>query len=507
MVKHIIFLILLALPLCIFAQEIPEIIELDSETLSYNAWEELYNQLMLPDTQLGLDNRLWLEDDSFSLHQAYFQHDGQDLFVNYGNDWKKNLSHFNFGIGIRQNKLVEDVALGNYRLHFGSGITMGSGSKSTKGDVFRIQRAPRPDSYSPFGSAIKLHWRDFRALAFGSVLNREITQNTDGEILSLPKTRSGRADITRESLWGGALSYEAKVFRMALLGYIQGYDREFASADMDSQTKIFSAYAGVRLNEHSVDWESGQAGKNQHHFLAWNFNHQRFKQTISFAMDPDHKQITYFSSREALGRDPDTVEMAWDASFPLLKDTSMFLRASADQKRRDYISSKGMKSRLLARFGYHPKHRNLNLTISHFDKEILTKTGDDLHTSRPQHWRFELDYKDKVLPTLQLILNTRYHLEDKEGWDNNTFYWHSGIRFNKNRFGVRGGFQGWHGAKRGTIYMDDTLLAFSEAKRDDQFIYLGGDLVMNNMKLGVDLRQSLKDSSNQRAILRVGTWL
>ncbi|HNZ06799.1 MAG: hypothetical protein KBA79_04545 [Candidatus Cloacimonetes bacterium] len=500
------FLALLLLPLALVAQSEAELIELNAETLEFNAWQELYRQLLSPGSELGLDNRLWLTDQSYSLHRLMFRHQGRELALNLYNDWTDGDTDANVSIRLAQDKLLRDVALGHYRLQFGTGISMGSGSRSLKGPVLQIERPPSPRRYSPFGAAIKTQWKQVAGLLFASVAAREARLNAASEIISLPRTKTGLDGSTRENLWGAALSYEAKLFRLGVIAYRQSYDRDFEGG-LERVSTAGSVYGALRFKAHTLDLESGLTNDSPHHYLAWNYRHQGFEQTLSFAIDPDQDQVAYSTPREVLSRDPDTMEMAWDARFPLFKDARLGLRFAADHLRGGSVSTNDLRTRLLASFEYGQQAENFSFRVSHFDREVLSHIDEDYNLSRPKHWRFELAYKDQVLPYLGLMLNCRYHIEDKSSWKDNGLYYHSALQFQSGKLSARLGYQGWQSSKTGLWYEDDTLSAWSVAGKDDQNLYLSADLNLKRLKLGLNIRQSLTDQDERRIIMRLETWI
>lgn len=506
MVRTLIALVLL-IPLCLMAQSDLELIELNADNLEYQAWQQLYKELLSPKNRLGVDNRLWIDNDSYSLHQAYFRFQGQELSLNIREDWDNNLTQANFSARIQQDKLLKDMALGHYRVRFGSGIALGSGSRAGNADVIQLETPPQPQRYSPFGAAVKLGWKGASALVFGSVLKREARLDAEGKVFSYPKTKSGLDTTGREVLVGTALGYEAKLFRLGLLSYRQDYDLEFVSPLLAERSDILSAYGGIRFKEHRLDLESGVVNDDAHHYIAWNYRHQGFEQNLSFAVDPDQAQMAYSTPREVLSRDPNTMELAWDAAFPIYKDMSLALRFSADHVRGNSLDANNLRTRLIAGYRFRGKDQSLSFKVSHFDREVLLHIDDHYSMTRPKHWRFELGYDDKVLPALNLSLNCRYHIEDKTNWQNNGLYWHSALRFTTGKMAFKLGYQGWQSSRAGFWYEDDNLQAYSIASKDDQNIYLSADLALKQIKLGLNLRQSLQHTQEQRFIIRLGTWI
>lgn len=506
MVKFLAILILL-IPLGLCAQEAIELIELDLPSIEYQAWEKLYEDQFSLKNQVVLD---WVKDETYSLHNLHVDYQGQQLYFNFQDDWENNLSYVNFAVKIKQNQLFEELNIGHYRIRFGSGITLGSGSKRLDRALIEIEKPPHPQSYSPLGAAARFKVNHISGLLFGSIANREAKLSPQNKIISLAKTKHGLKDTSTETIWGGAIGYESKLFKIGLTGYAQAYDKHFVNPSIKKDSAIFALYWGLRFKEHSLDAESGTVNQNPHHFLAWNYRHQGFEQTFSFALDPDQRQLAYFSPREVLSRDANTMELAWDARFPLFKNANLNTRFAFDQNARDHISSKGLVKRLLASFDYSPKEHDFRFTISHFDREILSQIGEegiDYSVTRPSHWRFELGYKDQVFPHLQLILNSRYHLENKDTWKNNAFYYHSAIRFSYKNSALKFGYQGWQNAKTGIYYEDDLPLAWSLSQKEEQNLYLAGDLQLKNIKLGLNYRQSLTQSKDQRLVLNLGIWL
>lgn len=507
MVRYLCLMMLLV-PLALFAQSEPELIELDLQNQQESAWEELYQHLMEPSTHFGIDNWLWLDDKGMSLHQVRYQAQGHEFVFNNRNDWDAKTNPANFRAAINSDKLVKELNIGHYRINFGSGTGMGSGSKSAKQSLISLHRPPQPQIYSPFGAAARLGVEDFGALVFASINKRDAQLSSQGKIQSLPRSRAYLPGSTKESIWGAAASYQVQLFRLGLMVCRQSYDKAFASPTLKQHSTLVNLAGGVNFKEHSLELESGLLNKKEFHYLAWSYRHQGFEQKLSLAKDPDQRQLAYSSPKELLSRDANTFELAWDAHYPLFKDAGIISRFAINQNFDGQINSQGLRSRVLASFYYKPKGKVFDVRVSRFDKEILAYSSDlDYSVTRPTHWRFELGYKDMVLPQLQLVLNSRYHFENKEAWRDNAFYYHSGVVFELKNLRLGAGYQGWQSAKTGIYYEDDTPLAWSLSKKNDQKVYLNTYLTLKYVKLGLKLSQSLKNIQDRELVLRIGTWI
>lgn len=176
----------------------------------------------------------------------------------------------------------------------------------------------------------------------------------------------------------------------------------------------------------------------------------------------------------------------------------MQLLFSANQHQKPTASSNSIKSRLVAALKYKDKASALGFKVSHFDREVLSNVLQNYTVSRPHHWRFELSASHKPIQPLQLHLNTRYHIEDKESYKNNGFYFNSGIRYKYKMMGLNAGYKASFRNKYGFYYLDDSYEGWSLATGDDQQVYLGSTLDVHPAYLRLNYRHSLQDVDNYR---------
>lgn len=504
MVKKLFIIFLLALPLLLIAETPTELIELVTDDIETAAWDSLYLELLSSKATLKLDNRVYLEEDANrSLHSLLYKRPGQTLLLNYKRDWDDNKDRVNIQAEITSKNLIRQAVFGHYRLRFGRGLAIGNGQRGFPDEVFTLGKPAGPDTYVPFGAAARLRWTRFHLLGFGSVLNRNA--NLSGDLItSLPSATSEASGSVLESLFGAAVSYETKPLRLGALYYRQIYDHDFASPERASDLTIRSLYGAVRIPEHKLDAEATFATHSSQEYFAWEYSHAGFLQSVSFTSNPDFKQVSYSTPAAILSRDTHTNEIAWDASFPLRKYLSMRLRYALNYNERQSFSTHNIRSRFAAILDYKTKTNFGSLSVYNFDREILVPGDNSYSVTLPRNWRAELRFGQTVFPGLDYKFQFRYHVEDKNGFDQNSFFFANSFSYRYRDFTLGASYKSWKNFRQYIYYEDDTLEAYNTSQRDDSVLDLSAGMKLWHLNTGLSYRVSLTGDNPQRLILRLG---
>ena len=475
-----------------------ELIELSLDQVQLQAWQQDAANLITQTKLWGLKNRLWWDDSLQNQHHFSGCYSGQKLDVGLLHNWDDSKSYAGASLMASDVSVLNKIVIGNYRPRFGSGLTLGTPGSSRHGSMLELNSMGAVELYSPMGAAAIAEVWEIQAMAFGSILNRPMVVDGNNRPVAFARRKIKNSALDRERIWGGALAYENDFLALGAMIYEQKHDWHHQNVH-HKQTLLIPAFA-LRLyfSDFDFDLEAGKIEDKVHAYAAFLYEHSGFKQKISMAKDPDRSKIAYSNFAQAITRNPDTLEFTYDALFPLIQNLNMQLLFSANQHQEPTASSNSIKSRLVAALKYKDKASALGFKVSHFDREVLSNVLQNYSVSRPHHWRFEFSASHRPIERLQLHLNTRYHIEDKESYKNNGFYFNSGIRYKYKMMGLNAGYRASFRNKYGFYYLDDSYEGWSLATGDDQQVYLGGTLDVHPAYLRLNYRHSLQDVDNYR---------
>ena len=483
-----------------FDEEIqgPELIELSLDDIQIQAWQQDAANLLKQTRLWALKNQLWWDGELQNLHHFGGSFSSQRLDVGLLHNWDEQSSYLAASLKINSLSAIEEMVIGNYRPRFGSGLTLGTSGSSRHSSMLELASMGPVDLYSPMGAAMIASIWEIQTLAFGSIQNRPLLFDQNNQIVSFAKRKTNNHILDRERIWGGALAYENDFIGLGALLYEQKHDWSHQNAYY-KRTLLIPAFAlKLYLSELDFDLELGKIGEEVHAYAALQYKHAGFKQKISLAKDPDRAKIAYSNFAQVITRNPDTLELSYDALFPLAKHLKLQLLFAANQHQNPTASSNSLKSRLVAALRYADKTSALGFKVSHFDREVLAHTLQNYTISRPQHWRFELSFSQKPIQALQLNLNCRYHIEDKESYKNNGFYFNSGFKLKHKTLSLDAGYRAFFRNKYGFYYLDDSYEGWSISTRNDQQVYLGSRLDAHPAYLHFNYRHSLQDTKDYR---------
>jgi hypothetical protein len=483
--------------------ESPELIELSLDEIQMQAWQQDATNLLTQSKMWGLKNRIWWEGELQNLHQFSGQYSGHKLDLGLLYNWDEHKTYGGASLKASNISFIDEMVIGSYRPRFGSGLTLGTTGSSRQGFMLELGSLGPVDIYSPMGAAAIAEIWEIQALVFGSIQNRPMTVDANNRPVAFAKKKIKNNLLDRERIWGGALAYENDFVSLGALLYEQKHDWHHQNL-AHKQTFLIPAFAlGLYLSDFDFDLEVGKIKEDVHAYAAFLYEHAGFKQKISMAKDPDRSKIAYSTFGQVFTRNPETIEFAYDALFPLAKKLNLQLLFSANQHQEPTASGNSLKSRLVAALKYKDKASALGFKVSHFDREVLANVLQEYTVSRPHHWRFELSASHKPTQALQLHLNSRYHIEDKEDYKRNGFYFNSGVRYKYKMVGLDAGYRAHFRNKYGFYYLDDSYEGWSVSTGDDQVLYLGGRLDVHPAYLRLNYRHSLKDTEDFRIVLEL----
>ncbi|MGI6198811.1 MAG: hypothetical protein ACOYIS_06790 [Candidatus Cloacimonadaceae bacterium] len=478
----------------------PELIELTLDEIQVQGWQQDAADLLQQTRIWALENRLWWDGELESLHRFGGWYTGNRLDVALLHNWDNHNTHFGASLKVDRSGAIREMAVGNYRPRFGSGVSLGISGSGRRGPMFELGSMSPVDLYSPMGAAVIADIWELKAMAFGSIVNRPINVNTNNQVASFAKRKVDYDTLDRERIWGAALAYEDEYFSVGGMLYEQKHNWEHQNVVYKQKLLIPALAFKLDLNEFEFDLELGKIKKKVHAYAAFRYEHEGFKQQISMAKDPDRSKIAYSNFAQAVVRNPNSIELAYDALFPLAKYLKLHLLFSANQYQQPTSSNNSIKSRLAASLRYADKVSAFGIKVSYFDREVLSNIMQNYAVTRPNHWRFELNVNHKALDPLQIHLNCRYHIEDKKNYKNNGFYYNSGLRYKHKNVCFDAGYRACFRNKYGIYYLDESYEGWSMSVREDQQIYLGGKLDFHPAYVSLQYNQSIQHAKDYRII-------
>lgn len=481
--------------------EFTEIIELSLDEIQEQTWQIQMATLKQESKTWALKNRFWLDDHVRDLHHLAGTYAGHKLDFAMIHDWENDSTHMGISLKIQDSPMQKEIILGNYRPRFATGLSLGAVGGRRHEKMLELAPLGSVDIYSPMGLAMKAKIWLLEAMAFASMQTRALKIDQNNQIQSFVKHKSEQRTLDKERLWGAALAFEHKTAAVGALVYEQKFEWERQSKPYQQKSLVSAMAFQVKIKEFDFDLELGQVKENTHAFAALHYQHAGFKQSFSLAIDPDRKELAYGNYAQILSRNPDTMELSYNALFPLAPRLKMQLVFAASQAQKHLGSSTSAHSRLIAAIRYSDALSSANFKFSRFDKEVLQNTMQNYQLSRPDHWRFELDLQQKVLPLLSLKLHCRYQLEDKKDLQNNGFYYKNSLCYTQPKMKLEAGYQARFQNKYGIYYLDESYEGWSLSTKDASEIYLSGKADIKPISLSIRMMQSLNEKKSQSYIL------
>lgn len=478
-----------------------ELIELSLDEIQAQTWQQDAENLSRYTKHWALENRFWLDEQLLNLHRFSAYYGGHKLDFALLKNWEEPSTHIGVTLKINSDGAIKEMILGNYRPRFGTGISLGATGGRKQSKILELGTLGSVDVYSPMGAAFKAKLYMIEAMAFASMQNRALQINQYNQITGFKKHKSSLESSDKEGLWGSALAFENKHVAFGALLYEQINHWE-AQNQLFKQSSLTTALAlKLNIQDFDFDLELGQLNQNTHAFATLRYEHAGFKQSFSFAKDPDRKRLAYSNFAQALTSSAEAVELSYNALFPIVKRLKLQLLFSGAQNQKHQQSSNAIKSRMVAKLIYSDAASTLGFKLSRFDREVLAHTLQDYSISRPDHWRFELDMNHKVLPHLQLQLHCRYHIEDKISYQNNGFFYHSGLSYSHQLISLEAGYKACFKNQYGFYYLDQSYEGWSFASKDDSELYLAGKWELSPVSVSLHYKHSLQESKNKRLLL------
>lgn len=506
MVNKILILILCLGMGTLFAQTTPELLELSLDDVEYDAWDWFYSELQSHKAEIKLDNRgVFLIDEPYTLHNLTLAAKGQTLSVNLRQKNEFDDLWANVNAVIKSGGLLRQVMLGHYRLRFGRGLAMGSGYRGEVKNVVEFRRPASPLSYTPQGAAVRLVWHELNAFGFGSVQKRYARLVGD-EIQTLPASRIKQTGSTLETIYGGGVSYEGEWLKLGLMSYNQFYDKEFVSSQMSNSLDTYSAYGSLSIGGHTLDGEAVGKDEVSHAYLGWKFRHGGFRQEISYSQNPDYRRHLYSTSTAMLSSAAHSNELSYDATLPVLSNTSLRLRYALNFDERESFGSADFHSRMSASLLHEASGSSSAFSVYRFDREILVPVDGDYAQTLPHNWRVEMKLSQELLQHLSYDMVMRYHFEDKNGFEENGVYFGNSLSLEIDHLTLSAMYQNWRVGRTPIYYEDDTPEGYSVSNSDRQYLSLGALLALKKLRLDISWRHHL-DGEDHRLNARVGVYL
>lgn len=414
--KLSVLLLLICLAVGAPAQDKPELVELQTQELSTDAWQDLQQQLRMLRGSLRLGVRADLTRHSvYSLHQVQYRLPGEELLLVHRRDWdgKEDL----FSASFRAWTPRAEIALGHWRARFGRGLLLGDGLRSTPDSVINLREPLSPQTCVPLGLAALASYRAWRLGLFASRQMRDASLD-DSLLASLPSTHGGSLSQTRESLAGLSLGYQNAALQAAGLLYWQSYDRAWNDPELPRRLLAGSFYAALNLGGHRLDGELAWLEGVPYGLLAWNYRRGAFSQTLSYARNAPLDILPYASSAARLDSCPGRSEYAWSLGLAPLPHTKLQLRYSLN-------SGSGFTGDPLSRFSaalqLNRKDSWIRLTGHLFDRELIARLDSTYSSTLPRNYRLLLAARHRFLSRFFQQLDLLWSLADRASFTRQTY--------------------------------------------------------------------------------------
>lgn len=508
--KTAVLMLLLCLATGVSAQELPELVELDTEALEINAWQDLQRQLSTLRGPLRLDARAYLSSESdYSLNALKYRLQRQELLFVHRRDWNSDHDLFSFNLRAISPRL--DLALGNWRLRFGRGMLLGDGQRSATDSLFSLREPLSPQIYVPLGLVGLANYGVWRLGAFTSSQMRQ-ARLADSLMHSLPSSRGDGLVRTRESLAGLSLGYLSDRLHAAALLYWQQYDRAWSDAEYPRSLLAGSLSAALEMNAHRLDGELALLEWIPYGLIAWRFKHRHWAQTVSFARNAPLDVLPYAISASRLSSAPGRHEYAWELGFDPWPHTKLQVRYSLN-------SGSGFSgdavSRLSAALRYSLKDSWIHLTGHSFDRDLITRLDSTYDASLPRNYRLLLNVRHSFHSSFFQQLDLLWSLADRASFTSQTYRFRLSLGYgSENILGfqvsesqLRAGLLSWQSPRSFLAGDEFDPQYYSLCENEDTVLFAAADLHCRRWQGSLYAQRSLFHPRDLRLNLRLGLAL
>lgn len=486
---------------CLAAQIPEELTELDYAAQAEAAWEQIYQELR--GQPFSIDARATLAPANTQFQaSAACRIDRAELLLNYNHRLHDALSAGSFRLHASSPRW--DLVLGSYRFSFGRGLVSGSNSRAQPDSLFSLPNPLSPRNFSPQGAVLTHRYRFLRGAVFASVQYREAKTDTEGQIRSLPKTRSGGITATREDILGLAAGVALPRLRAGGLLYWRQYDRDFAETGTNRSLWAASLYAAFTHNNLRLDGEAALAEGIPSALLTCSYKLKDFSQSISYGRNGLKDRLPYALSPGVLSTAASRDEINGDLSLGLPLQVTLKLRYTIS-------GSSGFDGGALSRFtgslGYSDRGSHLKLLFHNYDREIISLVDSNYVSSEPRNWRIQLSGQLRFQTNFYQRLDFSYTLQDKFHFSRNTHRVRFGFAWEHKDWELGLDYLAWQSAEE--IWLMDELDPYTLLPESAEDKLLVADLAWRrgSWRLGFQGRKSFLYEDSYRLWLRWGwSW-
>ncbi len=463
----------------------------DSPVLTRSIYEELSFYSAVNTSDIGgephqrLSNRFALQNKSinFELYQY--------------SDMKQDQHHYNAGLCLYpQVSYCPQINLGSYRYGFGRGLLMGH--RGSAKEAVSLRNASNPRTYSPFGTAVVFRIGEFRLSPFMSVQYRA-ANIADSLITSIPKSKTTKGAEVQERIYGTSLSYQKEASAIGILLYHQDYDKAFEeslSKGIDNAVSIYFKHGIGRLGLSSETFLSGN-----HHATtsSMEYGFDGLKHSIRYSDLPVIYAPVFANNQFKLGSGYGKRELEYNLDYkpmPYLQGRISYALLMPYNS----IKASDTKARGSLFLACKQSRTTHSLSISRFDRELVSSVDSVFVHSLPQHYRFHYNLDHAVRPAAAFRLRLSYHYEEKSRLEQNTVLWDSSFRVFDKKRNIRLGIQSWYTLNH--LYnpaLDQyEPQGYDILKKSDTMLYLNAGFPLAKLRIKLGYQHYLNNPGNSR---------
>lgn len=422
----------------------------------------------------------------------------RDIDLRYANfiDFEKRQELHKLSLAYKSSSKVKiNLHLGDYRVHFGTGLVCGTGRRSVAG--FDVLSAASAKLYNPCGAALKTGYGSVETLFFYSSQNREY-YGSDSLMSSVASGISGTRNSSMERLWGVATGYKTRQWQASAMYYTQGYDKDFAQSTTSPPEKVISLSNSFRLSGLRFDAELAASDNKLAQNMNLKLSDKSRSHLLRYVSLPEGQKTAYASNPFAYASYAHRKELSYLLETPLAKNIDLSFEAGQVSSRgvisvsaKNSIMVLGLKGRFQL-----STHEVKGYSYSRALAELVDSSY--VH-SIPRHYRFDYRLRYKIDTRNGIKLYCSYRYEEKADFDKNSFYWNGEWQHRNKDWGAVLGLQTWQSLH--SIVINDAGSDMTESstilRSRDAKVYLGGYLMVRKLKVDCRLHLSLHSDAGQ----------
>lgn len=499
---------------------LPEITELEHDTLELQYWhpdenlwhEKAFLKHLKLDTRHTykpvteqLTSRIILSGMDKSTYQAFPRVHALFYQKVQQNSDPTNLAQI--GLFVSHQNVLQKLSLGNFRLHVGEGLTLGSyqGHKS-KADIIQPAQGLSHPALTGFAGHAQISKLDFVGWLSKTSRVAYINNSKIEKLYQSSLVVSDSKETALESTKGVVTGYFGQRLNLGGYMYQQSYNYDFADVDLCVPQHAYGFFGGYQHKPVSLGFESLLMQKKANRAVRLEYKTPELAQSFRFFYKDDTMPFAYARTEQIFGQQTGVEELSWDSITKPFAGIFITTRV-AMVKALSGSSDSRWKERLIVSIRYKEQMRSTDITLYRFKKDALTTLDTLWADVLPTQHRIKAQVEQKLMQKLKYKTACQYqHFQGKKVLNNGFSMQHS-LSFNTSTMDAHIAFIAWSNQKNlyqltESLTTDELLI---QADTDTALKLALRQKIGKTARLSLGIYRPLKHLSKQTYSLSIST--